>query len=108
MTTFKTLSEFKKHLKVGVKLNTIFHKEFSHRDFDLKPFYKDKIYPIREVSIVQTNSFALKTIKTDGTIADSWCAYPKASNCIIKNNTLEIYETDREINSLVLTYSFAE
>jgi hypothetical protein len=106
----KTLADFKRKLKVGVKLHTIFHKEFSHRlpNDDNKTstvVYKDKDLGIREVSVVKSNAFALKTIQTNGTIIDSWCQYPKASDVKIQDDKITIYE---EKGERVLTYKFVE
>lgn len=92
MKTFSTLAEFKRILQKGDKLNCERHQ------------FNPQIYPVREVTIKQTNAFALKTILPNGKIADSWCEYPKASDTRIENNKLIILE-----NGLpYLTYSFAE
>jgi len=114
--TFKTISEFKKKLEVGDYLNTIFHCVFNGRDEDGCIIYKSETKGIRKVSIKQTNSFALETTKKDGTITDSWCDYPKAKDCIIVDNRLEIYEDYTEWRKhvkkkgkrIVLTYKFAD
>jgi len=75
--------------------------------------YGDEDKGIREVSIKQTNSFALKTQKSDGKIVDSWCQYPKASQCkILDENTIQILEEDYRVREGVkplipiLTYKF--
>ena len=109
----KTLSDFKKRLKVGVLLSTIFHHEFNGRDEKGEPKFKDKDLGIRPVSIVQSNSFALKTKKADGSETNSWCAYPKASNCkILDENTIQILEEDYRVREgekpliPILTYKF--
>jgi len=105
---FKTISEFKKKLELGVKLHGINHTHFNGRDKDGVIIFKDLDLGIREVSIKQTNSFALKTTKKDGTVTDSWCGYPKASECVIKDNTLVIYQEDFRSNMSgkikILTY----
>jgi hypothetical protein len=91
---FKTVSEFKKILAVGDRLHCIHHMDFAGRDAEMKPIWKDKDMGIREVSIKQTNSFALKTTRTDGKVTDSWCSYPKASMARVENNCLIILEHD--------------
>lgn len=98
---FKTLAEFKRLLKVGEKLNKIDHQHMIGRDAQNKPIYGDREYPTREISIVQTNSFALKTENTDlktgnldGTYFDSWCQLPKASLCRTEYNRLIIMTRD--------------
>lgn len=78
---FKTLAEFKRVLQVGDKLNAINHAN-------------NVEYPTREVSTKQTNSFALKTQKTDGSFVDSWCEFPPASMCKVESNKLVIYQKD--------------
>lgn len=107
MKTFKSLSEFKRVLHVGASVNNIFHHAILGRGEDGKAIYGELDRGSRPVSIVQTNAFALKTEKSDGSIADSWCYFPKASNCeVVNNNTLIIYETDRDGNKFkLLSYS---
>lgn len=106
----KTLSEFKKRLKIGTKLQAIHHLTFAGRDTEGKVIYKDSSLGIREISIVQSNSFALKTVRTTGETVDSWCSYPKASECIFKDeNTLTILEEQRTGEKIpVLTYTFMD
>lgn len=111
MIQFKTLAEFKKNIKLGSKLHTIYHAEFSgQRDEKNNPILKTVDKGVREISIVQTNSFACKTVQNTGKIVDSWLQYPKASECkVIDNSKLEIYEKDRDGKDyLILTYSFVE
>lgn len=89
----KTLSDFKRRLKPGILLHTI-HTRLG--DFG-----------IRKVSIVQTNSFALKTIMKDFTENDSWCQYPKASDFeVVDNDTVKIYWGQGEKREHILTYKF--
>ena len=108
----ENLSQFKKGLTVGKMLNCTFHQKFNGRDSKGELIYQDEIKPPREISIVQTNSFALKTVKTSGEITDSWCAYPKASECVFKDNVLTIMQEDYRVREgekpliPVLSYSF--
>jgi hypothetical protein len=89
----KNLSQFKKRLQVGQVLETI-HSKFGS-------------YGERPVSIVQSNSFALKTTKTNGEITDSWCEFPKASNIEFPNeNTAVIYWGEGDKREQILTYIF--
>ena len=94
MKTFKTVSEFKKVLSVGDKLHAVNHTKVIGRDENQKVIYGDFDLGVREVSIKQSNSFALKTTRSDGKIVDSWCDYPKASQSKIDGNKIVIYEKD--------------
>jgi hypothetical protein len=78
---FNSVADFKRQIQLGAKLHCTYHQAFAGRDENGEALYKDEDKGIREVSIVQTNSFALKTTKTDGKVVDSWCGYPKASQC---------------------------
>lgn len=108
-----TLSDFKKALHPGVKLNTIWHNRFAGRDEQGNIIHTDEDCGIREVSIVQSNSFAFKHTKSDGKVVDSWCSYPKASECRITSpDTIVILEPDYRVRIgtqpliPVLTYQF--
>ena len=88
----KNLSDFKKRLTVGAQLETTHAKLGS--------------FGVRKVSIVQTNSFALETIR-EGKIINSWCEYPKAGNIeIVDNNTAYIFWGEGAKRELILTYKF--
>ena len=88
----KNLSDFKKRLKVGQQIETI-HANLGS-------------FGIRKVSIVQSNSFALETIK-EGKIVNSWCEYPKAKDFeIVNENTCKIFWGEGERRSHILTYTF--
>lgn len=104
----KTLADFKKRLTVGTKLEAIHHFNLIGRESDGTPIYGNKDLGTREVSIVQSNSFALKTTRTDGTVVDSYCEYPKAKQVIFKDSdTITILEEQRDGKLLpVLTYKF--
>ena len=89
----KNLSDFKKRLQVGTKLETYNH--------NLKTSFG-----VREISIVQTNSFALDTLRNGETV-QSWCEYPKASNFeIINKNEALIFWGQGEKREPILTYKF--
>ncbi len=88
----KTLSDFKKRLTVGANLETIHAKLGS--------------FGVRKVAIVQSNSFALETVREDKVI-NSWCEYPKATNFeIVDENTAKIFWGEGERREHILTYKF--
>lgn len=106
----KTLADFKKRLIVGQKLQTTHHLTFAGRNEQNQPIFTNKDLGVRPVSIVQSNSFALKTVNKDGKEVDSWCSYPKAKECVFKDdNTLTILEEQRNGKLIpVLTYQFID
>ena len=82
----KSLAAFKRRLEVGKKLHTIHHGYGKETDQEVD-------LGIREISIVQSNSFALKTKRVGGEEVDSWLEYPKAADCKFPDeNTIEIWE----------------
>lgn len=92
--TINSLADFKRKLKVGQKIACIMYKNpYPRQHGDPLPATIQEERPIREISIVQSNCFAIKTVQTDKTI-DSYCYYPKASECKIENNRLTIYDKD--------------
>lgn len=114
----KSLADFKKRLAVGVKLHTTHHQKFAgrHENGSGEVVYKDEDMGIRELSIKQSNSFALKTFRQDkNEWVDSWCNYPKASECkILDENTIQIlcedYRVREGVKPLIpiLTYKFVD
>jgi hypothetical protein len=95
----KTLADFKRKLKPGTKVHTTFHQAHAGRDGAGTLLFKDEDKGVREISIVQSNSFALKTMKTEaeGTqkMFDSWCQYPKAAEFkILDENTAVIFSPE--------------
>lgn len=93
--TFTTIAEFKRILQLGDKLKCIYHMDFNGRDAEQQVIYKDKELGVREVSIKQTNSFALKTWREDKQeFVDSWCSYPTAKFARVDNGKLIIFERD--------------
>jgi hypothetical protein len=103
----KSVAEFKRALKIGRKVNGQHHLTFAGRNQDGSPIWITKDLGTREVSIVQSNSFALKTQKHDGTYQDSWCSYPKATECVFNaDGSLTILEEQRDGKKIpVLTYA---
>lgn len=88
----QNLNQFKKRLQVGVQLETI-HAMLGS-------------FGVRKVSIVQTNSFALETMR-EGKLVDSWCEYPSAKDFeIIDSNTAAIYWGEGDSREKILTYKF--
>ena len=105
----KTINEFKNKLQVGVKLHTMHHLAFAGRDDNGKTIYTTKDLGTREVSIKQTNSFALKTTRENGQTVDSWCNYPKSKEVTFLENGISISEEDRDGKMIpVLTYTFID
>ncbi len=110
----KTLADFKRRLQVGTKLHTTYHCKMIGRDEKQIPIFGDEDKGIREVSIVKSTLFALKTQQGDKAV-DSYCAYPKATEAkIVDENTITIFEKDsrtgKDNDALipVLTYKFVE
>ena len=109
MIQIQTLSDFKKAVKLGTKISGTHHMKFNGRDEQGNVLYTDAPLPTREVSIVQSNSFALKTTKTTGEVVDSWCYYPKAKECTFADNVITIHEENREGKLIpVLSYKIEE
>ena len=108
----KSVADIKREIKVGVKLACIYHHEFAGRDAEMNVLYKDKDMGIREISVVQSNSFAFKNIKADGTVSNSWCNFPKASEVVYYgNNSFTILDEDYRVRDKklmipILTYTF--
>lgn len=70
----KTIADIKREMVIG----SIWHCMWKCRE-------ATKDMGNRPVSIVQSNRFAFKTTKADGTISDSWCDFPKKSEVIFHN-----------------------
>lgn len=71
-----SIAEFKRRMAPGTKVNT----QLYYFDANNQPYvYRD--YGVREVSIRQSNSFALATPK-DGEMVDSYCEWPKAKDVL--------------------------
>jgi hypothetical protein len=96
MKQFTNFAQFKKLITLGTNVKAINHHPVLGKDFG-----------IRKVSIVQTNSFALSTTLGDGNVVDSWLQYPKASEVIVKDNTLYIYNDEKK-DKLILTYQILD
>jgi len=89
----KTLADFKRRIQLGVKVDTKYPNGFE--------------MPAREVSIKQSNSFAFKTAKKDGTFDNSWMEYPKASMIEFPTeNQATIFWDTRDGREECLTYTF--
>lgn len=110
MKQITTLADFKRAVEIGAKVHCIWHTAPAGRDEKGQPIWKDQDRGIREVSRKQSNSFALKTEK-DGKLVESWCAWPKATECRIVDNKITILEEDFRVREgqkpmiPVLTYS---
>lgn len=87
----KTLADFKRAMRPGIRLHTINHN--TGRDMG-----------IREVSRTNSQHFALKTEKHDGTWEHSYCRWPKAADCQISADAVVILSPSTR--TPVLTYTF--
>jgi hypothetical protein len=101
----KSIAAFWRALAPGVRVHTIMHQfrqAVLTEDDRIIYHIVEKDMGIREVSIVQTNSFACKTWQeSKGQFTDSWLWKPKASEAHFPGGTtMEIYENKR----LTLTY----
>lgn len=99
-TQFKTIADFKRAIKPGTILGTIHHQATKRdeagnvmRDENGQIIYTEQTLEPAPVSIVQSTQFAVKRTYKDKT-QDSWCGFPKASKCIIKENSVTILEED--------------
>ena len=75
----KTFAQLKRDLKEGVKVKMI-KREVNGKE-------EKAITEEREISIVQTNAVAFKTLLHDGTVGNSWLYFPKASQVEYIGNT---------------------
>lgn len=85
----KTIADIKKAFTLGSKWHTINH--IVNKDFG-----------VREISIVQSNQIALKTIH-QGVVTDSWISFPKKSNVVFNSDISFTVLTDD--GRKVLTYT---
>ena len=67
----KTFAELKRNLQVGTKIKMIKR--------EVNGIEEKTIPNEREISIIQSNAIAFKTLLRDGTIGNSWLYFPKAS-----------------------------
>ena len=85
----KNLSDFKKRIKKGVKLETLWFNPRTNQ-------WEDR--GVRVVNHVQTNAFTILTEKIkDGKIdmVDSWAYFPKAKDIeIVSDNEVHIFWED--------------
>ena len=75
----KTFAQLKRDLQTGVKVKMI-KREVNGRE-------EKAITQEREVTKVQSNAVAFKTLLRDGTIGNSWLYFPKASQVEYVGNT---------------------
>lgn len=89
-------------------MHGIYHRKFLGRENN-ECIWGDDDLGEREVSVVQTNSFALKTVRKDRTIMHRWCDFPRASQLrIVDEDTVTIMEQDDRTKEFypILTYKF--
>ena len=81
-TIMKTLKEFKSAIKVGTKLKVTTY------------WFGKPETAIRTVVKAQTNNFATSFTRENGEFIDgSWMDYPKAKDCKIHDNVMEVLTT---------------
>jgi len=90
----KTLTDFKNAIQVGVMVKTTHHQKSAGRDEQGKLILVSEEMEPAPVSIKQTTQFAVKRTRKDGTQADSWMQYGKASECKIEGNKITFYAED--------------
>jgi len=90
----KTLTDFKNAIQVGAMIKTTHHMKFAGRDEEGKVIYQSEEMDPAPVSIKQTTQFAVKRTRKDGTQADSWMQYGKASECKVEGNKITFYVED--------------
>jgi hypothetical protein len=95
---FKTIADIRKAMVTGSFWQTFHHGNTS------QPTKKDM--GVRRVSVVQSGKFAFETIKSDGTIADSWCDFPKKDSVIFHDTTPASF-TITESGKPMLTYTMS-
>jgi hypothetical protein len=78
----KTFAQLKRDLQLGTKIQMI-KREVNGKE-------EKVITEEREISIVQSNAIAFKTLKADGTVGNSWLYFPKASQVEYIGNTFII------------------
>ena len=106
----KTIADFKRALQIGKKVHAINHMTFAGRDEKANAVYTDKDLGVREVSIVQSNSFAFKTVRATGEVVNSWCNYPKSKEIVYNHEkSITIFEEQRNGKMIpILTYTFID
>ena len=75
----KTFAQLKRDLQLGVKIKMI-KREVNGKEGKANT-------EEREISIVQSNAVAFKTLLNDGTFGNSWLYFPKASQVEYIGNT---------------------
>lgn len=100
----KTIADIKRAIVVGAKFHTMFHRLPTGKyDENGLAIYTDKDLGIREVSVSQSNSFAFKSVKPDGSTSNSWCDWPKKDQVkFIDEKSFQIVNPD---GKPILTYT---
>lgn len=75
----KTFAQLKRDLQLGTKIKMI-KREVNGKE-------EKAIAEVREISKVQSNAIAFKTLLPDGTVGNSWLYFPKASQVEYIGNT---------------------
>jgi hypothetical protein len=118
MKAFTSYAQFKQIIQVGMTIHSVYHMMNGTKGEEGKPVFEDGEPQIREVSIKQTNAFALKTWQfSKKKWVDSWFHYPKATDCEIKDNKIMFYTTTsyyteqnqkKELRIPMITYYFPD
>ena len=94
-----SIAAFWRELTIGRRIHTTHHRwmVMEWKDDVLVAKIRKKDMGIRTVSKVQSNSFACRTKKTDGTFTDSWLQKPKAKDVNneemnFRNNSNQVYK----------------
>ena len=105
----KTLVDFKRKLVEGAELTMIYHQKFNGRDENGTVIFIDDEPVSRVVKEVMSNQVCFLTDKGE----KSYLQYPKASECIINDNSITILVEDyrRDLPTSgklipILTYMF--
>jgi hypothetical protein len=90
-----TLAEFKRALQVGRMVHTVYHcKTDGERGEKGVIQYKDESKGIARITQVKSSQFAVERMYKE-VPTDSWCNYPKATECRFnENGSITILEQD--------------
>lgn len=110
MQPITNLSQFKKALKPGVKIDVTVHKIIGSDPATGAAIIQGEVKPTRTISIVQSNSFAIATQHYPSMeIKNSWVEFPKAANVEFNDNAMTIYTQDHinkgpRVKSLTISF----
>ena len=108
----KTVADFKRRIKPGIKLHCTYHQASKGRDENNRLILTDEDKGVRSVNRVLSSQFTLLTTKSDGQVVDSWINFPKATQCkFLDDDTIQYLDfdfRDQDSKQLIplLTYTF--